>query len=138
MHEPCLYGWKAGEGHYFVYDRTQPTAIEYPEDLEDMSKEELLKLIRETPTTVIHENKPPINDIHPTMKPLKLIGKLVRNSTEPGNIVLDLFGGSGSTLIACEELGRKCRIMELDPVYADAIINRWEKYTGKKAIRIKG
>lgn len=138
MHEPCLYGWKAGEGHYFIYDRTQPTAIEYPEDLDSMSKEELLRLIKEAPSTVIHENKPPVNDIHPTMKPLKLIGKLVRNSTEPGDTVLDLFGGGGSTLIACEELGRKCRMMELDPVYADAIINRWEEYTGKKAIRIRG
>ena len=90
------------------------------------------------PSTVIHENKPPVNDIHPTMKPLKLIGKLVRNSTQPGDTVLDLFGGGGSTLIACEELGRKCRMMELDPVYADAIIHRWEEYTGKKAVRIRG
>ena len=138
MHEPCLYGWKSGEGHYFIYDRTQPKAIEYPEDLDSLSKEELLRLIKEAPNTVIHENKPPVNDIHPTMKPLKLIGKLVRNSTEPGDTVLDLFGGGGSTLIACEELGRKCRMMELDPVYADAIINRWEEYTGKKAIRIRG
>ncbi len=138
MHEPCMYGWKAGEGHYFVYDRTQPTAIEYPEDLDKLSREELLRLLKETPSTVIHENKPPVNDIHPTMKPLKLIGKLVRNSTQPGDTVLDLFGGGGSTLIACEELGRKCRMMELDPVYADAIIHRWEEYTGKKAVRIRG
>lgn len=140
MHEPCMYGWKAGEGHYFIYDRTQPTAIEYPIDYENLSREDAIKMLREmTDTgTVIHENKPSVNDIHPTMKPLKLIGKLVRNSTEPGDIVLDLFGGGGSTLIACEELGRKCKMMELDPVYVDAIIHRWEEYTGLKAKKVKG
>ena len=67
------------------------------------------------------------------MKPIELIGRLIHNSSEKGQIVLDLFGGSGSTLIACEQLGRKCYMMEYDPIYVDAIIQRYEEFTGKKA-----
>lgn len=85
--------------------------------------------------TLIH-NQTTMNTIHPTMKPLELIGKLVHNSSEKGELVLDLFGGSGSTLIVCEQLGRICYTMEYDPVYIDAIINRWEEYTGEKAVKI--
>lgn len=87
-------------------------------------------------TTIIHEDKPTVNDLHPTMKPLKLIARLIRNSSKENEKVLDLFGGSGSTLIACEQLNRQCYMMEYDPVYADAIIDRYEHLTGKKAVKI--
>lgn len=139
-HEPCLYGWKAGDGHYFIDDRTQSTVIESKEiNFDTLNLEEAIKLLKniyEVGSTIIRVDKPTMNTIHPTMKPLELIGKLVHNSSEKGEIVLDLFGGSGSTLIACEQLGRICYTMEYDPVYIDAIINRWEEYTGEKAVKI--
>ena len=136
-HEPCLYGWKEGEGHYFIYDRTQTTVFEKPADFDKMSKDDAVKLLKkiysEVPSTIIHEDKPTHNNIHPTMKPVNLIARLIKNSSEKGDSVLDLFGGSGTTLIVCEELGRKCYMMEYDPIYVDAIIERYEEYTGKKA-----
>lgn len=110
-HEPCLYGWKEGAAHYFVDDRTQ--------------------------TTVVDEDKPARNAEHPTMKPVNLLARLIKNSTRPGESVLDPFGGSGSTLIACDQLGRVCYTMELDPRYCDVIIDRWEKLTGQKAVKIQ-
>ena len=88
------------------------------------------------PTTVIKEAKPLKADLHPTMKPIKLCATLIKNSTREKDIVLDLFGGSGSTLMACEQLGRKCYMMEYDPKYVDVIINRWEQFTGNKAEKI--
>lgn len=142
-HEPCLYGWKDGEAHYFIDDRTQTTVIEDQEkDFNKMKKIELVNLLEsiyslKLSTTIIDEKRPSINDLHPTMKPIKLIAKLIKNSSRPGEKVLDLFGGSGSTLIACEQLNRICYMMEYDPKYADVIINRWETYTGKKAELIK-
>ena len=84
-------------------------------------------------TTVLHEDKPLKNTDHPTMKPIKLLARQIKNSTKRNDNVLDLFGGSGSTLITCEELDRVCYMMEYDPVYCDVIIKRWEKLTGKKA-----
>lgn len=139
-HEPCMYGWKDGAAHYFVDDRSQSTVFEDEKamDFRKMKKPELIELLEKVysdkvSTTVIDENKPAINDLHPTMKPLKLIAKLVKNSSKPGENVLDLFGGSGSTIMTCEQLGRKCFTMEYDPKYVDAIINRWEEFTGKKA-----
>lgn len=140
-HEPCLYGWKEGAGHYFINDRTQTTVFEDKADLDKLSKEELKDMIKEiiedkTPTTIIHEDKPLKNDVHPTMKPIKLISRLVKNSSKPGENVIDFFGGSGSTLIACEHLGRNCYSIELDPKYVDVIIDRWETLTGKAAIKL--
>lgn len=111
-HEPCLYGWKDGSSHYFVDDRTQSTIWEF--------------------------NKPIRNSEHPTMKPVELMAKAINNSSRKGNIVLDIFGGSGSTLIACEQLGRRCYTMEIDPKYCDVIIKRWEMLTGKQAKKIEG
>ena len=139
-HEPCLYGWKEGAGH-FINDRTQTTVFEDKADLDKLSKEELKDMIKEiiedkTPTTIIHEDKPLKNDVHPTMKPIKLISRLVKNSSKPGENVIDFFGGSGSTLIACEHLGRNCYSIELDPKYVDVIIDRWETLTGKTAIKL--
>lgn len=138
-HEPCLYGWKDGEKHFFIDDRTQSTVFEDKGiDIKKMKKEELVDLLKQflsdkCSTTIINEDKPSVNDLHPTMKPIKLIARLVKNSSKQDEIVLDLFGGSGSTIITCEQLNRKCRTMEYDPKYVDVIINRWETFTGKKA-----
>lgn len=142
-HEPCLYGWKDGEGHYFIDDRTQSTVIDDQVDFDKLKKEEAIEMLKQIyesgiETTVIREDKPTKNDLHPTMKPIKLIARLIKNSSRRDESVLDLFAGSGSTLIACEQLGRKSYNMEYDPRYADVIIERWENYTGKKAEKVKG
>ena len=140
-HEPCLYGWKDGAGHYFIDDRCQTTVFEDDSALQKMSKDQLIQLIKQIqeeqcPTTIIHENKPTKNDLHPTMKPINLIGRLVKNSSRERENVFDGFGGSGSTLIACEQLNRRAYLMELDPRYVDVIIKRWEEFTGEKAVKI--
>ena len=109
-HEPCLYGWKDGAPHNWYSDRTQTTVLEF--------------------------NRPVKNGDHPTMKPLDLIGYQIKNSSKKDDLVIDLFGGSGSTLIACEQLNRKCYTMELDPKYCDVIIKRWETLTNKKAVKL--
>lgn len=101
-HEPILYGWKEGASHYFVDDRTQDTVWEY--------------------------NKPKNNDLHPTMKPLELVGKAIKNSSKKGERVLDLFGGSGSTLIASEQIDRCALLMELDEKYVDVIVKRYLRF----------
>ena len=106
-HEPCLYGWKDGASHQWYSDRKQSTVLEF--------------------------DKPSSNSEHPTMKPIPLIAYQIENSSKEGDLVLDMFGGSGSTLIACEKLGRKCVTMELDPHYCDVIISRWEDMTGQRA-----
>jgi DNA modification methylase len=107
-HEPCLYGWKDGASHLWATDRKQSTVIDFI-------------------------GKVKKNDLHPTMKPVELIEYQVLNNTKGQDVVLDTFGGSGSTLIACEKTGRHSRLMELDPKYCDVIIKRWEDFTGKKA-----
>ena len=143
-HEPCLYGWVEGGPHYFIDDRKQSTVIEDTRpDFKSMKKDEMRKLLEEIysdkeSTTVLSEDKPAMNDLHPTMKPLKLIGRLIKNSSKPEWKVLDTFGGSGSTLIACEQLNRVCYMCELDPHYCDVIVNRWENFTGQKAELING
>lgn len=142
-HEPCLYGWKEGAAHYFINDRTQDTVIlEDDIDFEAMKKSELVAYLEELRrkykdrTSVIYENKPTRNDIHPTMKPIALMGKFITNSSKSGWNVLDLFGGSGSTLMAAEQLGRNAYLMELDEKFCDVIVKRWEEYTGQSAVRI--
>lgn len=110
-HEPILYGWKEGAGHYFVDDRKQSTVLEF--------------------------DKPSKNAEHPTMKPVDLLVYLIKNSSKENDLILDLFGGSGSTLIAATQTQRRCYTMELDPKYCDVIIKRWENLTGKKAILTK-
>ena len=102
IHEPCLYGWKDGEAHDWYGDRAQTTVMEF--------------------------NKPKKNDVHPTMKPVEMLCYLLKNSSKAKDVVLDTFGGSGSTLIACQQLGRKCRAMELDPKYCDVIRKRWAEH----------
>ena len=137
-HEPCLYGWKEGAAHYFCQDFTQTTVQdELPAiDLAKMTKDEmkaLLERIIAQASTVINEDKPNRNEDHPTMKPIKLIARLIRNSSKLDEKVLDPFGGSGSTLIACEQMERSYYTCELDPNYCDVIVTRWEKFTGRKA-----
>lgn len=144
-HEPCLYGWKDGAAHYFTEERTRTTVAESDEqvNIKQLKKDELLKYCQElidqleaTPETVIREDKPVASEEHPTMKPIRLLAKLIANSTKPGDTVLDAFGGSGSTLIACEQLGRVCKIVELDEKYASVIVDRWERFTGCKAVKL--
>lgn len=141
-HEPCLYGWKEGAAHFFCQDFTQNTmqTTGEPLDVAKMTKEqmrELLTQILAQPSTIIDEKKPARNAEHPTMKPIALLARLVRNSSKVGQNVLDPFGGSGSTLITCEQMDRVCFTCELDPVYADVIITRWENLTGNKAVRLE-
>lgn len=102
IHEPCLYGWKEGGPHPWYADRSQTTVMEF--------------------------NKPKKNDVHPTMKPVEMLVYLLQNSSKRGDVVLDTFGGSGATLIACEQTGRVCKTVELDPRYCDAIRRRWAEF----------
>lgn len=116
MHEPILYGWKDGAPHEWCGDRTQTTIVEIATD---------------------HYDKPGSDTggkyVHPTQKPVALIERALVNSSKTGDVVLDSFGGSGSTLIACEKNGRDARLMELDPRYVDVIVKRWQAFTGKAA-----
>lgn len=142
-HEPCLYGWKAGAAHYFTDSRSETTVIEDQVNVDKLSKDELKTLCKRLlepscETTVIHEKKPSINDVHPTMKPVKLFGRLVKNSSKRNDIVLDLFGGSGTTIVACEQLNRRAYLMELDPAYVDVIIDRYQKLTNVEVMRSDG
>ena len=106
-HEPCLYGWKDGSGHLWATDRKQTTILEF--------------------------DKPTRNGEHPTMKPVALFEYQMLNNTKGGDLVLDLFGGSGTTMLAAEKHGRHSALMELDPKYVDVIVKRWQEFTGKKA-----
>lgn len=108
QHEPCLYGWKDGAGHLWASDRKQTTLLKF--------------------------DRPSRSEDHPTMKPVALFEYQLLNNTKGGDIVLDSFGGSGTTLIAAEKNGRIARIMELDPKYVDVIVRRWEDFTGQKAV----
>ena len=108
QYEPILYGWKQGTDHYFCGARDQGD--------------------------VWFVNKPVRNELHPTMKPVELVERAINNSSKTRDIVLDCFGGSGSTMMACEKTGRAARLMELDPKYVDVIVRRWQDYTGQKAI----
>ncbi|MFA5162102.1 MAG: DNA modification methylase [Elusimicrobiales bacterium] len=107
QHEPILYGWAAGASHKWYGGRAETTVWEIP--------------------------RPTRSEEHPTMKPVELCARAIRNSSRKGDVVLDLFGGSGSTLIACEHTGRKACLCEIDPLYADVIVKRWEQATGRKA-----
>lgn len=139
-HEPIIYGWKPGASHYFTDSRVENTVIEDAPNVNKMSKSELREYVKELlkrgdPVTVISEDKPARNAEHPTMKPVKLVAYLIRNSSRPGENVIDVFGG-GSTIIACEQTGRTCYTAELDPRYCDVIVKRWEKFTGEKAVKL--
>lgn len=109
-HEPCLYGWKDGASHLWASDRKQTTVLEF--------------------------EKPQKNNLHPTMKPIKLFDYQIKNNTKGDDIVLDLFGGSGTTIMAAEQNGRRGFVMEYDPKFVDVIVDRWEQFTGMKAKKI--
>ena len=139
QHEPILYGWKDGSAHYFTDDRSHTTVIEDKPDINKMNKEQLKGLLQEIlnagkvqHSSVIHCNKPAKNDIHPTMKPIKLVARIMGNSSRIGDIVLDIFGGSGSTLIAAAQTERRAYTMEIDPKFCDVIVQRWVNLTGGK------
>lgn len=110
-HEPCLYGWKKGASHLWSSDRKQ--------------------------TTILKFNRPKRSDVHPTMKPVELMEYQILNNTKGADIVLDLFGGSGSTLIAAEKSGRYAYINELDEKYVDVIVKRWQEFTGQEATHLE-
>lgn len=139
-HEPALYGWKEGAGHYYGQDYTQTTVIEGGVNPSDLTREELIDLFNKVVegSTTLHENKPIRNDIHPTMKPVALYERLLRNSSEPNDHVLDPFGGSGTLLIAAHKLGRISYLNELSPRYVDQIIRRAQEATGLQAVRQDG
>ncbi len=131
IHEPILYGWKEGAGHYFIGDRNLPTVFEeFKENPNKLNKAELVELltkILDIPTTVIKDNKPSRSEDHPTMKPITLCAKLIYNSSHEGDTVFEPFGGSGSTLIAAEQLNRRCCAIELEPKYCDVIVRRYKE-----------
>lgn len=138
MTEPCLYGWKGGATHYFAPTRCETSVIDDAVNLKKLSKPELRQMLEEilspdAPTTVLRFDKPLVAAEHPTMKPVPLFARLIRNSSRRGDAVLDLFGGSGTTAVACEQMGRDAYLMELDPAYCDVIVERWERLTGKTA-----
>lgn len=110
-HEPIFYCYQKGQSDPWYGDKSQSTLWQI--------------------------DKPNANRLHPTMKPVSLIEMALKNSSKAGDIVLDLFGGSGSTLIACEKTGRNARLMELDPKYCDVVVKRWQEFTGQKAILLE-
>lgn len=139
-YEPCLYGTHKDKNCNWYGDRTQKTFLAMNRtEIRDLKKEELVDILLH-----LHEGRScwriardnVTEYIHPTQKPIALPGIGIKNSSCAGQIVLDLFGGSGSTMMACEQLGRKARIMEFDPKYCDKIITRWERYTGMKAEKL--
>jgi DNA modification methylase len=134
--EPILYGWKeaAGKPHYFINDHTNTTAYEFPADIKKLTKEELRTLVEKIcaaeKTTLIRCDRPTRSPEHPTMKPIKLCAELIYNSSREGALVYDGFSGSGSTLIAAEQLNRRCYAIELDPKYCDATVKRYIEAAG--------
>lgn len=137
-HEPCLYGWKDGAPHYFCEDKGQSTVWDKKADPDNMTEDQLRAIVKTLfrHTTAIHEDRPVASEEHPTMKPINLIKRLIENSSRPGENIIDLFGGSGTTLIAAEQTERNCYMIEYEPKYCDAIIKRWETFTGQKAVLI--
>lgn len=150
MHEPILYGWKPGSAHRWYGGRKLTTVVEYGGDaspfvqLEDgryaitigdsvmiVSGE---ATIQEAPSSVIYHEKPSRSGDHPTMKPVGLIERMLTASARTGDVVIDAFGGSGSTLIAADRLGMSARLMELDPKFVDVIVRRWQSFTGRRAV----
>jgi len=155
QHEPILYGWKPGEAHGWYGGRNKTTVIksedgvfvnktetgfqitfnnEHQKVVLDVPAYEVKEILTDEITTTWHINKPMRNGEHPTMKPIKLCARAISNSSREGDIVLDTFGGSGSTLMACEQISRTCYTMELAERYVDVIINRWETLTEQKAV----
>lgn len=141
--EPILYGWKTEDGkpHYFIHDRTLSSVADDRKDFTGLKKDELIKLLQDiianTETNVINDNKPLKNAEHPTMKPVTLCGKLINNSSRERNIVYDAFAGSGSTMMAAEQMNRISYNIELDEKYCDVIVKRFVKTFGDKEIYLE-
>ena len=149
QHEPILYGWKPGAAHRWFGGRKQTTIVQLPSSespfqLRPDGKFEIQlgnsvmvvdgnATVEDMLTSVILESKPSRSEGHPTMKPVALVERMLRNSAKKANTVLDLFGGSGSTLMAADRLGMCARLSELDPKYVDVIVTRWQQFTGKQA-----
>lgn len=133
-----LMGFEDSEIDGFLQYEAKEGLTDDDVDLSKLDKKQLKEIINEIrnayTTTIIRDAKPTSSALHPTMKPVSLIERMIRNSSREQDQVLDLFGGSGSTLIACEKLNREARIVELDPIYCDVIIERWQEYTSKIAI----
>ena len=153
QHEPILYGWRPGSGHRW-YGGRKLTSVQDTGDGSPFQKADdgswVVRIgdralvirgdvqVEEIVPSVIEEAKPKRNDVHPTMKPVALIERMLKNNARPGDLVLDPFGGSGSTLVAADRLGMSARLIELDPKYADVILKRWQDYTGRRAKRDDG
>jgi len=142
-HEPCIYGWKPGAGHYFVPERDKTTVIEDKVDIKKLTKAEMAEMLTKMlsdkiPTSILSADKPHRSELHPTMKPVLLISQLVQNSSKPGELIADGFLGSGSTMVAAHQLGRKCYGMELDPKYCQVIIDRMRKLDPTLEIKRNG
>ena len=139
MYEPFLMACKGSSIKKWNGNRNQRSVIE---SIDFMSEAELKETIKDLldcfDPDILRERKQMINDLHPTMKPVRLIAKLIKNSSDKGDIVLDLFGGSGTTMIAAEQTERSAYLMELDPKYCDVIIERWETLTKRKAVLLNG
>lgn len=152
IHEPILYGYKRGARHRWYGGRKNTSVI----DLGDTGPFQRLEdgryqikigdnvlivsagaVVDESPTSVLYEPKPQQSGLHPTQKPVALIERLLRQSARPGDLVVDAFGGSGSTLVAADRLGMSSRLMELDPRFVDVIVRRWQTYTGRQAVHAK-
>ena len=133
-HEPCLYGWKDGAPHYWCGSRSQDTILDKEIDYDSMTKADVVAMLKDildnnaVPTTALKFARPAASREHPTMKPIALLAYLIKNSSRSGEIVLDPFGGSGSTLLACEQTGRVCYTAEIDRHYCDVIRKRYWKF----------
>lgn len=149
IHEPILYGWKLGAGHKWYGGRKQVSVsdlgtsgspfvrredgrwqITIGEETMIVAGDATVEYVEHS---LIRELRPKRNDVHPTMKPVALIERQIRNNAKAGAIVLDAFGGSGSTLMACERVGMAARLSEISPQYSDVIVRRWQEYTGLQA-----
>lgn len=139
--EPILYGWREDKPHYFIHDRTQSSVFENKEELAKKKKEELLKILNEIyehyPSDIVRDSKPLRNAEHPTMKPITLCAKLIQNSSREQEIVYDAFAGSGSTLMACQQMNRTSYNIELAENYCDVIVKRYAKMFGDEEIYLE-
>lgn len=137
QHEPILYGWKAGAGHRWHGSPAETTVHDDEPDARTLDKRQLLALVRDLRNAragdAVRFERPMRADLHPTMKPVGLVALMVGNSSRRGELVLEPFGGSGTTMIACENLGRRAALLELDPGYCDVIVDRWQRHTGGTA-----
>ncbi len=145
QHEPVLYGWKEGAGHYFAGDFTLTTVVEEEVDegyIATLTAKEARALVRELMaarrSTVIREDRPTKSELHPTIKPVALVQRMLEASSREEHLVFDPFGGSGTTLITAEKTNRRAFLLELDPHYADVIIKRWQEFTGRDAKHASG